>query len=232
MRKHRMLTVISVLVLAVFVLLALGSGSEEESPAETVEDAAPPEVIEQDDEDDDPLQETEQDEEIDLSEPSFEPTVTFGPGTYLVNDDIEPGRYRSESGVTYFERLSGLSGEFDDIIANAALPSGPVIVDIKSSDMAFKTEGSGTWYLLDDSYQPEVKTTFSDGWWIVGVDIEPGNYRTQDDVQYWARLSGFSHGFGDIIANGAMVTGGTIIEISSSDAGFETQGGASWTKID
>jgi hypothetical protein len=158
-------------------------------------------------------------------------TASFGPGTHLVGIDIEPGRYRSEGGVTYFERLSGLSGELADIIANEAFPKGPVIVDIKDSDMAFKSRGSGIWYLLDGSYQPELKTSFGDGWWIAGVDITPGTYRTQDDVSYWARLSDFSNELGSILANEAFVTGGAIVEIKASDAGFQTQGGAIWTKI-
>ena len=39
-----------------------------------------------------------------------QPARSFGAGTYLVGSDIEPGLYRSEGEVTYFERLSGLSG--------------------------------------------------------------------------------------------------------------------------
>ena len=39
-----------------------------------------------------------------------QPARSFGPGTHLVGSDIEPGLYRSEGEVTYFERLSGLSG--------------------------------------------------------------------------------------------------------------------------
>jgi hypothetical protein len=40
------------------------------------------------------------------------------------------------------------------------------------------------WNLVGDSYQPEPMLTFGDGWWIVGVDIFPGVYRTSDEVQY------------------------------------------------
>jgi hypothetical protein len=58
-----------------------------------------------------------------------QPARTFGPGTHLVGTDIEPGVYRTEGEITYFARLSGLSGEFSDIIANEALPEGPVLID-------------------------------------------------------------------------------------------------------
>jgi len=171
-------------------------------------------------------------EELAPIELTPEPAVaSFGPGTHLVGNDIEPGRYRSEGVVTYFERLSGLSGELGDIIANDALSQGPVIVDIKDSDVAFKSSGSVVWYLIDESYHPELKTSFGDGLWIVGVEITPGTYRTQDDVTYWARLSDFSHELSGILANEAVVAGGDIVEIKASDVGFETQGGAIWTRI-
>jgi len=94
----------------------------EESPIEEPEEEAAEEVV------------------VDESEPSQK---EYGAGMYIINDDIEPGIYRSEGGVTYFERLAGLSGELDDILANEASPSGPVYVEIKSTDVAFKTEGGG-----------------------------------------------------------------------------------------
>ena len=74
-----------------------------------------------------------------------QPARSFGPGTHLVGSDIEPGLYRSEGEVTYFERLSGLSGEFDDIIANEGRSEGPVLIEIKATDVAFHSEGPGEW---------------------------------------------------------------------------------------
>jgi hypothetical protein len=69
----------------------------------------------------------------------------FSDGIYLVNQDIAPGRYRNDGGSScYWERLSGLSGDFGDLIAND-LPTGPAIVDIASTDVAFSTQGCGTW---------------------------------------------------------------------------------------
>ena len=69
----------------------------------------------------------------------------FGDGTWVVGEDIEPGVYRNNGGGwCYWERLSGLSGEFGDIIANGA-PEGQAVVEISSSDAAFSSEGCGTW---------------------------------------------------------------------------------------
>ena len=165
---------------------------------------------------------------------SYQPqtTTSFGPGWWLVGRDISPGLYRTEGEITYLARLSGLSGEFDDIIANEALAKGPVVIEIKESDVAFQAQGDGIWSLIDDSYNPEPRTVFGDGWWIVGVDILPGVYRTPDDVTYYARLSGFGNGFDDIITNEALEEGGSIIEIMDTDVGFQTQGGAVWTRVE
>ena len=62
-----------------------------------------------------------------------QPARSFGPGTHLVGSDIEPGLYRSEGEVTYFERLSGLSGESGDIIANEGRSEGPTWLRISKN---------------------------------------------------------------------------------------------------
>jgi hypothetical protein len=72
-----------------------------------------------------------------------------GDGTYLVNKEVMPGTYRNsgESGC-YWERLSGLSGTNSDIIANDNA-SGPAVVTIESSDVAFATKRCGEWDKID-----------------------------------------------------------------------------------
>jgi len=131
-----------------------------------------------------------------------------------------------------FIPLAGLSGELDDILANEASPSGPVYVEIKSTDVAFKTEGSGKWYKIYlDEYKGVMLTSFEDGWYIVGKDIIPGRYRSDDGCDYWARLKDFSGELNSIIANDVFNEGTVIVEIQSSDFGFQTQG-ANWEKID
>ena len=169
-----------------------------------------------------------------LIDDTYKPEMknSFDDGWWLVGVDIQPGLYRTTSAVDYYARLSGVSAEFGDIIANEASTSGPAIIEIKESDFAFQSSGEMSWTLVDDSYQSELRTSFSDGWWIVGVDIEPGIYRTSDDVDYYARLSGFGNDFTDIIANEASASGNSIIEIKPTDVGFQTQGGATWSKAD
>lgn len=159
--------------------------------------------------------------------------VRFGSGMFVVNDEIEPGLYRTDQGINYWERLSGFSGEFDDIIANG-LPDGQSYVEILESDVAFNSQGSGEWVKVEEDYEGEKLTEFGDGQYIVGKDIEPGRYKNDEVTSgfgYWARLSGFTGELDDIITND-NIEGSVIVEISESDFGFETNGCGTWKKID
>ena len=69
-------------------------------------------------------------------------------GTYRVGVDIVAGVYHTDGGeFCYWERKSGLGGSFDEIIANGITQDGPVTVAIGPSDVAFETQGCGTWVL-------------------------------------------------------------------------------------
>jgi hypothetical protein len=78
--------------------------------------------------------------------------TSFGDGTYRVGVDIQPGTYRTdgpEGGrqFCYWERLSGFSGETDDIIANGNEP-GQAFLEVAASDVAVGSSGC-TWTLLE-----------------------------------------------------------------------------------
>ena len=81
------------------------------------------------------------------------PNGQFGKGTWLVGDDIEPGLYRvviEGSGILdscYWARLSGLSGEFEDLIANDNA-QGTAYVEIMATDVAFETT-CGPWMKVE-----------------------------------------------------------------------------------
>ena len=88
-----------------------------------------------------------------VAEPSTAPAgpaTSFGDGTHVVGQDIEPGTYRTAGpatgsfGTCYWSRLRNTSGELDGIIANG-LPTGPATVTIRSGDAAFETTGCQTW---------------------------------------------------------------------------------------
>ena len=158
---------------------------------------------------------------------------TFGDGIHQVNSDIEPGLYYAEpSLLCYFARLRGFSGEFDDIIANG---TGEVqtLVSIKATDAGFESVGCGTWQeVLETDRFAENPDQFGDGYYRVGVDINPGTYRSRQDNSsgcYWERLSGFDGGFESIIANGFTDTA-ALVTIRNTDTGFMSTDCGFWTK--
>lgn len=82
-----------------------------------------------------------------------------GDGTFAVGSDIKPGTYRTSGaeGSTipncYWERDKDLSGTFDSIITNGN-STGPAIVQISSTDAAFKTSGCQPWTLVTAAAAP------------------------------------------------------------------------------
>ena len=229
MKGNKVFLAVAIILLSVLIVMSVGCGSKETVPVDLTEETG-----------------------AEMETPTG---VFFGPGLHMVNIDIEPGRYRAAGNVIYWARLSDTLGattygesdlslreKVEFIIVNGAPLAGPVIVDIDSSDVAFESVGDGLWILIDKTYQPEIKTTFGDGVWLVGIDIEPGTYQTKDDLLFFQRLSNFSHeadGWIDISFDNITVEGGTTVVIEPTDVGFQTVGGtmsgskeAIWTKID
>jgi len=148
-----------------------------------------------------------------------------------VGTDIAPGTYRnsSSSGGCYWERLSGFGGSFDEIIANG-LATYRQVVTIKEMDTGFSSTDCGTWSQDLSPVTESPTTPFSDGMYLVSVDIEPGTWRNDGSTNcYWARLSGFTGDFEEIIANG-LSDDPQIVTISASDAGFESNDCGMWSK--
>ena len=157
------------------------------------------------------------------------PFDTFGDGTWVVKDEINPGTYRAPfASDCYWARLKNFDGDLDSISANGT-PSGPEVVTIKKSDRGFETAGCGTW-TSDLSRLSASTSRIEDGTWIVGVDLKPGTYRSDpDDSCYWARLRDFEGDLDSIIAND-LPSGRAIVTISKSDKGFHTSGCGTWNR--
>jgi len=168
--------------------------------------------------------------------PTAVPTTTpgtFGDGKFVIGQDIGPGTYRAAnpSQGCYWERLSGFSGEFGDIIANN-FTAAPDVVTIAPSDVGFSSEGCGTWTANLSPITTSPTAPFGEGKFIVGTDIAPGTWRNTGSSGgcYWERLSGFGGTFGDIIANN-FSSSIEVVTIAPGDAGFESSGCGTWTKI-
>ncbi|MDP9343594.1 MAG: hypothetical protein M3Q23_16180 [Actinomycetota bacterium] len=72
--------------------------------------------------------------------------------------------------------------------------------------------------------------TIQDGTWQVGKAVKPGVYRLLAPFHgcYYARLRNFN-GANDIIANGLPTGESWVVEIRSTDAGFESDHCGTWT---
>jgi hypothetical protein len=74
-------------------------------------------------------------------------------------------------------------------------------------------------------------TEFGPGVYLVGTDIEPGQYRnTGSDSCYWERLRGTSGDFSDLIAND-LPSGQAVVTILPSDVAFSSERCGTWSKI-
>jgi hypothetical protein len=77
--------------------------------------------------------------------PPASPATSFGPGDWVVGEQIAPGTYRADAaGLCYWERASGFAHDFDEIITNGN-PTGQAIVEIAPTDARFTTSGCGDW---------------------------------------------------------------------------------------
>jgi hypothetical protein len=154
----------------------------------------------------------------------------FGDGTYRVGTDIQPGRYRSDgTNGCYWERLSDLTGDFESILANDN-PRGQAYVEILPTDVAFSTDDCGRWSPATAA-GPDVSSSFSDGMYLVGSDIQPGTYvSTGASGCYWERLSSLTGDFETILANDNP-SGQTYVEILPTDVAFSTDECGTWSRI-
>jgi hypothetical protein len=154
----------------------------------------------------------------------------FEDGTYLVGSDIQAGTYRTLEPV-----LSGCYWEIDragsngqDIIANDNVDGGyPTITLTKNEEIS--SSDCGTFVSTDvPVFDIKILSAFGPGTWSVGVDIQPGKYKTETSVNgmscYWEIDTAGTNGE-DIIANDnvdggfARVTLSKGQDFSSSDCG-------------
>lgn len=159
------------------------------------------------------------------------PATNFGDGNYVVGTDIQAGTYRTRVGSPgcYYARLSGFSGSMGEILANNNTDA-PAIITISASDKGFNTSNCGTW-TQDLSEITSSQTSFGDGIFIVGTDMQPGTYRSTGSTGcYYARVSGFSGTNGQILANDNTDTS-AVVTILASDKGFVSSNCGTWTKI-
>lgn len=163
--------------------------------------------------------------------PTGDPNPHFTDGIYEVGKDIKSGTYRTRVGSSgcYYSRLSGFGGSLEEIISNENTDY-PAVITIAATDKGFKSSRCGVW-TQDLSQVTLSKTSFDDGIYIIGTDIEPGKYKNKgQDGCYYSRLRGFSGSLGDIISN-ENTNDPAIVSIATTDKGFKSSRCGTWTKI-
>ena len=158
-----------------------------------------------------------------------QPLTQVEAGTYLVGRDITPGVYAGLAGKEilgscHWQRLSGVSGAFEDVIAvdNAV---GQFYVEVHDSDEYFKI-GCEITPLEHWPAPAQPLTQVGAGTYLVGRDIAPGTYRGEagSDIMnscHWQRLSGVSGAFEDVIAVDNAV-GQFYVSVDVSDYALTT----------
>ena len=88
------------------------------------------------------------------------------------------------------------------------------------------------------------RTSFGDGAWLVGPEVEPGTYRTDGPSSrcYWSRLAEFSNVKTFIDRSEAAAESDTgpeigadqviVVRIREGDAAFETIGCGTWRRVE
>jgi hypothetical protein len=78
----------------------------------------------------------------------------------------------------------------------------------------------------------ELKSTFEDGAWLVGRDVEAGTYTTEKEVGgmcYWARRKPGKEGIGAIIDNDVVTGGHPTVSIKNGEE-FKSQDCGVWKR--
>ena len=187
-----------------------------------------------------------------IVEPTVTPTPTystslpktFGPGMHIVGKDIAPGEYRAQaasSGSRFancgWKRLSSITGETGSTLGWYGSSEGFTYVTIKPSDFAFESSGCTEWRSTAAQHDdPQPRSTFAGGTHLVGIDILPGQYKTEANPKAligcaWERLSSTDGEYKSTIAGNAGVREGSVyVMIDADDYAFHSVGCMTWIK--
>ena len=168
---------------------------------------------------------------------------TFGPGMHIVGKDIAPGEYRARAAATTrlancrWERLSSTTGEAGSTLGWYGSREGFTYVTIKPSDFAFESSGCTEWRSTATQHNdPQPRSTFAGGTHLVGIDILPGQYKTEANPDAligcaWERLRSTDGEYKSTIAgNSAVREGSVYVTINADDYAFHSVGCKTWVK--
>ena len=155
----------------------------------------------------------------------------FGQGMNQVGIDMVPGVYTadSNSGRCLWFVVSDFEHHTNAEQLLTWWKVGQPVVKLTSDDVGFYSIRCGNWQRRETGSDQEPASQFSDGSYLVNIDITTGTYVSDSNDNYcnWFRTAPF----GDSIADntgGYASTGRQIIEILDSDTGFYSEGCGTW----
>jgi hypothetical protein len=157
---------------------------------------------------------------------------SFENGTRLVGTDVPPGRYRSVNAPAalscYWARLRNTTGT-DAVIAQD-IGAGPRLMELLASDVAVESSRCAPWTAISGPVTSSRTAPFGDGTYLVGVDIEPGTWRTNGVGAscYWARLRNLNRESSVIAQN--IGEGPAIMTVLPTDVAVDVSRCGTWTR--
>ena len=148
-----------------------------------------------------------------------EPEIpTIESGTYIIGTEIKPGFYR----VAGYWAL--LDESFDIIENDGVYDNGLGLVRVPDTGAKY-IEISGQAVSLEDAFMLNpIVGEYTEGTYLVNIDIEPGTYRvSKSENAYAARLGLLPNGEWDIIDN-ELNDGNVLIRIDKTDIAFQYSG--------
>ncbi len=154
-------------------------------------------------------------------------TTVSEDGTYIVGKDLAPGVYKATSTETMDEpreiyRMSGISLNYEEQIAYGY--SAYDYVEIKDTDKAIYIQNYKLEKVDFDNIPVNLKTTVSNGVYVVGKDIAPGTYKVQTNNEFGsvekanALDMSYESYTGSLMGNGYIEVAETDIIVRVEDA--------------
>jgi hypothetical protein len=221
-----------VLLIGIIIAASAGGGGDDSDDTPTIAEDNEP-ATSSDSPSDSPSEDASESTE-DAPEQWYD-KVAFGDGSYQVGKDFPPGNYiivspAEDSFGCYWQISSDANGT--NIVANDNSSGGfPYVALLK--DRYFQSQGCGDWAEVPAKATPVYTDQVTDGEWVAGLTIRPGQYRavevpTDGGGCYWAVTKTGSNG-GDIIANDNVPGGHPQVTVKAGQS-FKSQGCGDWEK--
>ena len=225
------LALLSVVVIAIWIVIGSQGSSKSAVLSEATFDAQPSPFAPSPAASGDPATATASGTPADpTGAPPPDNAILQSRGTLRVGEEMAPGVWRAlRAESCSWKRLNSSEVSDDAVIGSGS----SLTVEIKSSDVAFWSEGCGRWSQSLEPPSASPRDPFGSGTWLVGEEIAPGLWQNSDSSQgcSWMRLSSLGGGPSAANATGSTSTTVLVIQISAADVAFHSSACGTWTRI-